>query len=211
MTAVAKRGLLRAAQRLAGDDIEAVCRTFDQWRTHAQRELPWLAGPAFSALAAIEVPPPAGEEVRVLERFLLGAETDAGRVRTAIVACSADPLPPPQPPDARGTLVDAVERFFAELADTYAALHHAIREGHRRYANDTVADRQATLDDAAAAIEERTLVLRGMAHVPVPPPRPVRDRGAFAVVFAALALLTAAVVVWMVLQGWPMAPVPFDL
>ena len=36
----------------------------------------------------------------------------------------------------------------------------------------------------------------------VPPPRTVRDRGSFAVVFAALAVATAAVVVWLVLQGW---------
>lgn len=208
---MARRGLLRAAQRLAGDDVEAVCRTFDQWRKRSQRELPWLAGPAFSALNAIGVAPPAGEDVRVLERFLLGAETDPVRVRTAIVACSTEALPAPQPPDARGALVDAVERFFVELGETYSELHHAIRDGHRRYADDTVAARRPALDDAAATIEERTLVLRGMAHVQPPPPRKVRDHGALAVVFAALALLTAAVVVWMVLQGWPMQPVPFDL
>ena len=208
---MAKRGLLRAAQRLAGDDIDAVCRTFEQWRKHSQRELPWLAGPAFSALNVIAVAPPDGEEVRVLERFLVGAETDPGRVRTAIVACSGEALPAPQPPDARGALVDAVDRFFIELGETYTELHQAIRDGHRRYADDTFAQRQPALDDAADAIEERTLVLRGRAHVQPPPGRPVRDRGAFAVVFAALALLTAGVVVWLVLQGWPMQRVPFDL
>lgn len=208
---MAKRGLLRAAQRLAGDDIETVCATFAQWRQHSQRELPWLAGPAFSALNAIDVPPPAGDQVRVLERFLVGAETDPGRVRTAIVACSGETLPAPQPPDARGALVDAVDRFFGELTQTYDELHQAIRDGHRRYADDTVAARQPALDAAADAIEDRSLVLRGLAHVAPPPARKVRDRGAFAVVFAALALMTAAVVVWLVLQGWPMQPVPFDL
>ena len=208
---MAERGLCRAAQRLASEDIEAVCRTFEQWRQHAQRELPWLAGPAFSALASIDVPPPAGADIRVLERFLVGGETDAARVRTAIVACSAQSLPAPQPQDARGALVDAVERFFTELGETYAELHASIRNGHRRYADDTVAQHQAGLDDAAAAIEERTLVLKGLARIPPPPPRTVRDRGSFAVVFAALALATAAVVVWLVLQGWPVQPVPFDL
>ena len=211
MTAVAKRGLLRAAQRLAGDDIEAVCRTFEQWRVRSQRELPWLAGPAFSALSTIDVAPSAGDHVRVLERFLVGAETDAGKIRTAIVTCSGEPLPAPQPPDARGALVEAVERFFAELGDIYAEMHHSVRDGHRRYADDTIAARQSDLDAAAAAIEERTLVLRGLARVAPPPARTVRDRAAFAVVFAALALLTATVVVWLVLQGWPMQPVPFDL
>lgn len=208
---MAKRGLVRAAQRLAGDDLDAVCGTFAQWRQRSQRELPWLAGPAFSALSAIDVSPPAGEDVRTLERFLVGAETDAGRVRTAIAACSAEGLPSAQPPDARGALVDAVERFFGLLAEVYAELNPSVREGHRRYANDTVDRRVDDLDEAAAVIEERTLVLRGRAHVPAPPVRKVRDRSAFAVVFAALAVAVAAVVVWLVLQGWPMAPVPFDI
>ena len=208
---MAKRGLVRAAQRLAGDDLAAVCRTFEQWRQRPQRELPWLAGPAFSALNAIDVPPPAGDDVRTLERFLVGAETDAARVRTAIVSCSAEGLPAAQPPDARGALVDAVERFFAVLGDVYEELHASIRNGHRRYADDTVEQRQDDIDEAAAAIEERTLVLRGLVHVPAPPARPVRDRGAFAVVFAALAVAVAAMVVWLVLQGWPMEPLPFDI
>ena len=211
MTAVAKHGLVRAAERLAGEDLDAVCRTFAQWRSRSQRELPWLAGPAFSALGAVAIPPPAGEDVRVVERFLLGAETDPQRVRASIEACKADAEEPvAQPPDARGALLAAVERFFDVLGETYAQLHRPVRDGHRRYVDEAVSERQPALDLAASDIRERTLVLRGRAPVVAPPPRRVPDRAGLALGFVLLALLTAATIVWLVLQGWPMEPVPFD-
>ena len=208
---MAKHGLLLAAERLAGEDLEAICRTFAQWQNRSQRELPWLAGPAFSALGAVAIPPPAGEDVRVLERFLLGAETDPQRVRSAIALCRADvQVAPPQPPDARGALVAAVERFFSILSETYAQMHRPIRDGHRRYLDDAVEERQSALDLAASDIRERTLVLQGRSPAVKPPPRRVPDRAGLALGFVLLALLTAATVVWLVLQGWPMTPVPFD-
>ena len=208
---MAELGLVRAAARLAGDDADDVCASMQHWRDRRERELPWLAGPGLSALSRIAAAPAGGTELQVLERFLVGAETDPDRVRVAIAILEVreDRQEPPVPPDARGALVEAASRFFHLLGLAYAACHRPVRDGHRMRVDDVVAQWQPQLDSAAAVITERARVLTGeTAHVPVAPPRRVvHDRLPLAMGFAVVALLTAGAVIWMVLQGWPMKPV----
>ena len=187
-----------------------------KWRDNQQRELPWLAGAAFSALQRANVKPPAGAGVKTLERFLVGVERDENVVLDAINRCVAavgDPGPP-LPLDARGALVDAVERFFDLLADVYAALHPVVRDGHRRYVDQVLDQWQPRLDAAAADIEDRALRLSGVNRpvgAPAKRPRGSRDRPGVALLFVVLALLGAAVMLYAVLHGWPMEPFDFAL
>lgn len=207
---MAERGLVRAAAKLAGDSTDEVCESMQRWRDRNERELPWLAGPGLSALGRVAAAPAAGQELQVLERFLVGAESDPQRVRVAIAILEArEDRGFVVPPDARGALADAATRFFDLLALAYAACHRAVRDGQRRRVDDIVAQWRPQLDAAAREIEERALVLiEGPAHTKVvPPARRVPDRGAFAVVFVILALLGAGGVLWLVQQGWPIKTV----
>jgi len=189
-----------------------VCAALRSWRQHGQRELPWLAGPVFSALGAASLPAPTGPDVTTLERFLLGVETDPVRVSSAIDAVSAAGADAPTlPPDARGTLVDAVEEFFTTLATVYATVSDTVREGHRRYVDDQIAEAQPRLDAAVALVHERARLL-GRVEQPTPKRRVTRhhrDRNAVAIGFVLLALIGACVMVYAVLMGWPMEPLDF--
>ena len=207
---LAERGLVRAATRLAGESTDEVCASLQRWRDKGERELPWLAGPGLSALGRVAAAPRAGTELHVLERFLVGAETDPDRVRIAVAILEAREEPGiALAPDARGALAAAAARFFDLLGMTYAACHRAVRDGQRRRVDDIVAQWQPQLDAAAEQIEERAQVLtEGAAHTPViPPARRVPDRGLFAVAFVILALVGAGCVLWLVLQGWPIRSV----
>lgn len=191
-----------------------MCGSLGRWRDNQQRELPWLAGGAFSALQRVSVTPPTGAGVQMIERFLVGGERDAATVQDAVNRCLGavgDPGPP-LPPDARGALVDAVERFFDLLGDVYGELHPVVRDGHRRYVDQTLAQWQRRLDAAADDIEERALLLAGF-HTPIPPPpkrpRGSRDHPGVALAFVVLALLGAGVMLYAVLHGWPMEPFDF--
>ena len=187
-----------------------------RWRDNQQRELPWSAGAAFSALHRVDVPPPSGASVQTLERFLVGGERNPDAVRDAINRChSALGQPaPPLPPDAQGALVAAVERFFDLLADLYGALHPVVRDGHRRYVDQVLAQWQPRLDAAAAEIDERAEVLAGL-HTPWTPPakrhRGSKDRPGVALAFVVLAVLGAALMLYAVLNGWPMEPFEFPI
>ena len=205
---------MRAAARLAGDDTDQVCASLRQWQERGERELPWLAGAGLSALGRVAAAPTGGTELQVLERFLVGGETDPERVRIAlaILEVREDRDLPALPPDARGGLAAAVARFFEVLGLAYAACHRAVRDGHRRRVDEIVAQWQPQLDSAAAVINERAQVLTGRTpHVAVPAPRFVPDRLGLAVGYAVLAVLGASAVLWLVLQGWPMktVDVPF--
>ena len=150
----------------------------------------------------------------MVQRFLIGAESDAEAVMAAIDGCVAeagDPGPP-IPPDARGAVADAVDRFFDLLAAAYARMHEPARSGHRRDLDDLVAQWQPRLDEAATDVEERAKVLAGRTPaVPVAAKRPwgTRDRPGCALGFVVVALVTAAALVWAVLHGWPAEPVSF--
>ena len=208
------RGLAAAADALAGDDIAAVCRTTARWRDRGQRELPWLAGPCLSALRKVDVAPPKGSDVMLVQRFLVGAETEPAPVAEAVQRCRAQrgDQAPPLPPDARGALVDAVEHFFNTLVAAYGQAHEGARSGHRRDVDQALASWQERLDQAAEEVDDRTQVLLGLRAARSAPTRRRRrhpDRPAFATGFVLIALLTALVVMWLVLQGWPAQPVSF--
>ena len=193
---------------------DEVCAALSGWQERGHRELPWLAGPAFSALGRLSVPAPSGTDAQVLERFLIGAPSDAAQVSGAIQRCSdaRDDTPNAYPPDARGALVTAVERFFDLLADAYAELSTVVRDGHRRYADQTIEQWRPRLDAAAADIQERVAVLLGEVERPAPPvkrPWGSKDRPWVAFGFVVVALLTAGLVLFMVLHGWPMEPFDF--
>ena len=211
---VAQRGLARAARRFAGPTPAEVCATLAGWQERGHRELPWLAGPAFSGLGRLSVPAPSGSDAQLLERFLIGAQSDAAQVEAAIQRCfaAAGDTASAYPPDARGALVTAVERFFDLLAEAYAELSTVVRDGHRRYADQTVDQWRPRLDAAAADIAERVAVLLGQVERPKPPvkrPWGSKDRPWVAFGFVVVALLTAGLVLYMVLHGWPMEPFDF--
>ena len=204
-------GLASAAQALAGNDAEAVCAMLRRWNERGQRELPWLAGPALSAVGRAGVVVTPDGSVRVVQRFLVGAEADAGAVLGAIDRCLAEAADagPALPPDAAGALADAVEHFFDLLTALYAELHDPVRTGHRRDAEDLIARWQPRLDDAADDVDERAKVLTGERRVTTSAPKRAwgtRDRPGCAVGFVVVALLTAAVLVWAVMHGWPAQP-----
>ena len=209
-------GLVSGAQALAGDDPEAVCATLRRWHEHQQRELPWLAGPGLSALRRAGVSAPSDGDLRIVQRFLVGAESDAQSVLRAIERCAAeagDPGPP-MPPDARGALADAVDRFFDLLTAAYAQVHVPVRTGHRRDADDVIALWQPRLDDAADDVDERAKVVTGEHAVRSAPAKLAwgsRDRPGCALAFVVVALLVAAGLVWSVMNGWPAEPIPFGL
>jgi hypothetical protein len=213
---VVVRGLAGAARALVGEDPEAVCATLRRWSEHQQRELPWLAGPCLSAVHRAGVTVPSTGHLHVVQRFLVGAEAEPDTVLAAIDHCLAEvgDAGPELPPDARGALAAAVDRFFELLTSAYAQLHHPVRTGHRRDAEDVIALWQPRLDDAADDVDERAKVLTGQRQVAPPPskpPRGTRDRPGCALVFVVLALLTAFLLVSAVLQGWPAQPVDFGL
>ena len=214
VSSIVIRGLASAAQALAGSDAEAVCATLRRWTERQQRELPWLAGPALSAVRRAGVTVESGGSLRVVQRFLVGAEADAGAVRGAVHRCldEAGDAGPPLPPDAAGALAQAVEHFFDLLTTVYAELHEPVRSGHRRDAEDVIARWQSRLDDAADEIDERAKVLTGERSVTAAAPKPGwgnRDRPGCALGFVVVALLTAAVLVWAVMHGWPAQPLEF--
>ena len=195
-----------------------MCATFTRWRRYEQRELPWLAGPGLSALAELEVVPEGDDDLRVVQRFLVGGDADPTGVDLAIEHdAHAQPSTGTVPPDARAALVACVERFFALLADAYAELHPGVRDGRRRDVDDLCERWQARLDEAAAQIEERGRVVRGLRRPEVasshPPPerRRRRDRPAATIVFLIIAFTAAAMMLYSVLQGWPVGPLPFDI
>ncbi|MPZ74823.1 MAG: hypothetical protein GEU74_16700 [Nitriliruptorales bacterium] len=214
--AVAKHALAAAAHVLGGDDPDAVHTNFGWWRQTGQRELPWLAGPGLSALTELGVPPPAGDDVRVLQRFLVGAEADPRTVNVAFerdTQTAARPGPS-VPPDARAALVATVERYFALLVEAYAELHQPIVAGDRQSA-EVVCERWRTrLDDAARKIEERGQVVLGLRR-PVAarsgPARQTHDHPGWAVGFVVLAVCIAALLLWAVSQGWAMDSVDFGI
>ena len=184
-----------------------------RWRERDHRELPWLAGDIFSAFSAAGVPSPSGRDTHVLGRFLVGAETDVDAVRDAIDRAGSAPQGPPLPPDARGALVDAVDHAFDELVKLYTALHPVVRDGHRRYVDEVLDDHRSRMDAAVADVHERARVLAGVAQPP-PPPRRRRgpkDRNGVAIAFVLLALFGAMVMVYLVLQGWPLVSYDFPL
>lgn len=205
--------MVRAAQRLAGDDAGAVCEALALWRSRGHDELPWLASPGLSVLADLGVTGPAGADLQVLERFLLGAESDADQVLASIDRAVADagPSAAAPPPDARGALVDVTERFFDLLDEGYREISGAVRRRHRGEVDGLISAWQPRLDEAAADIEARAEVLRQGRPRAAPSPKPVKERAALAAGFVVLALLTAGVMLWLVLQGWPMEPVSFGL
>ena len=189
------------------------------WNDRGQRELPWLAGPAFSALQLLGVTLPRGPDVLVVERFLVGTPTSPERLASALDSCevAAGGASPGLAPDARGAVVEGTERFFELLAQTYEELHPSVRDGSRRITDEIVALWQRRLDSAADDLHFRATRL---VTPSAPPPRERRkitgrrrraDRPGFALLFVVVALLTAAYMLWMVLQGWPAVSVPSPL
>ncbi|HVM20703.1 MAG TPA: hypothetical protein VM307_12160 [Egibacteraceae bacterium] len=209
----AAQGLAEAADRFGGDDLEAVCDSLATWRRHGQRELPWLAGPVFSSLAHLGVGPPTAPAASIVERFLVGDTVAPADVRDAVAQCIADAGEegPPLPPDMRGALVDSVERFFDLLAGTYRDLRRPVINGHRRTADDTIDQWRPRLDAAARDVAERADVVAGRVQRTTPRARGAADRPGVALGFAVVAVVLAAVVLFLVSNGWPMSPVRFDL
>lgn len=176
--------------------------------------MPWLAGPLFTALAPLKVAPPSGSDVTAVERFLIGAQTQPGHVDDAIVALELEGIRPEPalPPDARGVLLDAVDRYYALLGDAYGEVSDEVQAGHRRTVETLLQQWQVRLDEAAGEIEERVLVLVGTPRpAPAAPRRRVRDHPGLALAFVVVALGMATAVMWLVLQGWPMQPVDIGL
>ena len=207
-----KRGLAHAAQSLAGRDVAGVCAVLQRWRERGDGELPWLAGPAFTAMGTLGLPPPDGEHVTTVERFLIGAETDPSRLTQAMAALADLSVTVTLPPDFRGALVESVDRFYEVLAEAYAALHDEVLAGHRRSVEDLIEQWQPQIDDAAHDISERIQVLSGTPRTNIGPPRRRQsDRAGVAMAFVMIALLVAATVMWMVMQGWPMESVDFGI
>lgn len=150
----------------------------------------------------------------VVERFLIGAETRPEHVEDAVVALELEGLrpEPPLPPDARGVLLDAVDRYYALLGDAYGEVSAEVQLGHRRTTDTLLEQWQVRLDQAADEIEERVLVLVGTPRAaPAPARRRVRDHAGLALGFVLIALGLAATVIWLVLQGWPMQPVDLGI
>lgn len=209
---VSVHGLASAAGALAGDDLEAVCATLRTWSAQGQGELPWLAGPGLSAVRRAGAAVPFDEDLKVIERFLVGAQADAHIVEAAVDRCAehaGDPGPA-LPPDAGGALAEAVEHFFELLTGAYAQLHAPVRGAHRRDADQVLAQWRPRLDEAGDEAQERAKVLTGERPVATArrkPARGSRDRPGCAIAFVGAALLTAAVMVWAVLHGWPAQPV----
>jgi hypothetical protein len=198
---------------------DQVCATFTRWRMYDQRELPWLAGPGLSALAELEVIPEADDDLRVVQRFLVGGDADPARDALPIEHDAASATSTGTvPPDARAALVSCVERYFALLEEAYGELHPAVRDGRRRDVDALCERWQERLDEAADQIEERGRVVRGLrrpevaaAH-PAPQRRHRRfDRPAATAIFLILAFTAAGMMLYAVLQGWPMAPLPFEI
>ena len=193
-----------------------MCAALRRWRDHQQRELPWLAGGFLSAVGRAGVSVASTPDLRAVQRFLVGAEADADAVGAAINGCldAAGEPGPAVAPDARGALVQASDHYLELLTTAYTQLHQPVRTGHRRDADDVVRLWQTRLDDAADAVDERAKVLTGerpTTAVPRKPARGTRDRPGCALGFVAIALLAAAALVWAVLNGWPVEPLPFDL
>lgn len=190
-----------------------VSATLQRWRERGDRELPWLAGPAFTALGKLRMTPPHGEDVTAIERFLIGAETDQARVSEAIAALGSASVTVSLPPDFRGALVESVDRFFELLGEAYGAISDEVLAGHRRTV-DTLADQwQERLDEAAHDIQDRIHVLIGARRPAASGRKPRRhpDRVGVAVAFVVIALAVATTVLWMVLQGWPMQSIDFGI
>lgn len=192
-----------------------MCATFAAWRAAGHRDIPWLAGPGLSALAELDVPPPSGEDVQVLQRFLVGADADPRSVNLAVDHDAAETLDTPEvPPDARAALVASVERFFALLVAAYAELRHAVVTDDREGVDTLAVQWQTRLDDAAQQIEERGRVVRGLrqpAATTPTAPRKRRDHAGLAIVFVAMALTIAALMLWAVSHGWPVESVDFGI
>lgn len=195
-----------------------MCATFTSWRRFQQRELPWLAGPGLSALAELGVAPEVDQDLTVVSRFLIGGDADPTGVNLAIKHdAQAEPSSGTVPPDARAALVACVERYFTLLVDAYAQLHPAVRDGRRRDADALCEHWQERLDEAAEQIEERGRVVLGLRQPAIaadhdqPTRRQRRDRTTPTVIFVAIALTLAAMMVYAVLQGWPVEPLPFHI
>lgn len=146
--------------------------------------------------------------VRTVGRFLVGAETDADAVLDAVDRCIAlaGDEGPPLPPDARGVLIDATDRFFDLLSEAYGDVHTAVRRDDPGAADRAVDRWQIELRGAAEDVDDRAAVLRGLRPTPANGPRDGRspaDHPGLAMAFVALAIVTAAVVMWLVLHGWP--------
>lgn len=176
--------------------------------------MPWLAGGGLSALAALGVAPPAGHDVQVLQRFLVGAEVDPRAVVLAVEQAAASPPTAPQvPPDARGALLHTVERFFALLAEAYGDLHGPAATGDRATFDQRSEMWRERLDDAARHLEERGRVVRG-EHQPAAATarrRRRQDHAGLAILYVALALTIAALMLWAVAHGWPVESVDFGV
>lgn len=173
-----------------------------------------MSGPYFSAVDSLGVTPPRLDQAKLLERFLIGVETDPEVVLDAIDGCAAaaGPPGPPPAPDARGALLNAAQGFFELLETAYSELHPLVRDERRRQTEDAVARWQDRLEAAAADVAERAQLLAGLRVRAASVPRPgrrSRDRPALAVAFVIVALLLAGSVLWLVQHGWPIEPVTF--
>jgi hypothetical protein len=151
------------------------------------------------------------QDLQVLQRFLVGAATDAEAVR-GVLARRSDAMARPvarAPSDAASALIDSVARFFTVLGDAYEALRPVLAAGDRDDVEQVVASWQPRLDNAAAAINQRVRALTSPPPptIPLPAPRRVPDRSWLALLFIILALLGAGAVLWAVQRGWPMTPV----
>jgi len=197
LEALALRGLADAAEGLLGGAPAAVCATFGRWSRTGERELPWLAGLCFAALAPVGAVAPRQHDAWVAGRLLVGAEQDAVRARSAVVGCRAfgalwagatvhDEL--------ADRLLRAVRRFFDQLADGYAALHPVVLAGRHAQAVSAAHELEGQLDPLCDKIRQLALAVAALrpdlVPAPVrlerahPRPRPSEEPAAWRVPFA---------------------------
>jgi len=234
LEALALRGLADAAEGLLGTAPAAVCTTFGRWSRAGERELPWLAGLCFAALAPVGAVAPRQHDAWVARRLLVGAEQDAVRAHSAVRGCRAFGalwVAATVDGDVAGQLLGAVQRFFTQLADGYAALHPMVMAGRRAQVVSAAHALEGRLDPLCDEIRQLALAVAALRpdlvpapvrlEQPQPRPRPIQEPAAWrvpfaprlprepvwrtllAVAFAAVALATACAVLWLVLHGWP--------
>ncbi|MDQ3537568.1 MAG: hypothetical protein M3415_02035 [Actinomycetota bacterium] len=165
LEALALRGLADAAEGLLGSAPAAVCATFGRWLAAGERELPWLAGLCFAALAPVGAVAPRQHDAWVAGRLLVGAEHDEVRARSAAVGCRAfGALWATATVDGEEAdrLLRAVQRFFTQLANGYAALHPLVLAGRHPQVVSAAHALEGRLDPVCAEIRQLALAVAAL-------------------------------------------------